>query len=89
MEKSFKEEVGKLDNTSRAGQLARELNAERHRLKKELDEVVEPPQKTGEIQQVIQQEKPALNYNDSIKSSIMDKMQERLKMKNKTMRLPT
>ena len=54
-------------------------------LKKELDEVVEPPQKTGEIQQVIQQEKPALNYNDSIKSSIMDKMQERLKMKNKTM----
>ena len=41
MEKSFKEEVGKLDNTSRAGQLARELNAERHRLKKELDEAKE------------------------------------------------
>jgi len=41
MEKSYKEEVGKLDNTSRAGQLARELNAERHRLKKELDEAQE------------------------------------------------
>ena len=31
MEKSFKEEVKKIDSTSRAGQLARELNAERNR----------------------------------------------------------
>lgn len=41
MEKSFKEEVKKLDNTSRAGQLARELNAERNRLKEELAEAQE------------------------------------------------
>ena len=38
MEKSFKEEVKRLDTTSRAGQLARELNAERTRLKQELEE---------------------------------------------------
>jgi len=38
MEKSYKEEVKKLDTTSRAGQLARELNAERNRLKEELAE---------------------------------------------------
>ena len=36
MEKSYKEEVKKLDTTSKAGQLARELNAERQRLKEEL-----------------------------------------------------
>jgi len=41
MEKSFKEEVKKLDGTSRAGQLARELNAERNRLKEELAEAQE------------------------------------------------
>jgi len=41
MEKSFKEEVKKLDGTSRAGQLARELNAERQRLKEELAEAQE------------------------------------------------
>jgi hypothetical protein len=41
MEKSFKEEVKKLDNTSKAGQLARELNAERQRLKEELAEAQE------------------------------------------------
>ena len=33
MEKSFKEQVKGLDTTSKAGQLARELNAERTRLK--------------------------------------------------------
>ena len=38
MEKSFKEEVKRLDSTSRAGQLARELNIERQRLKEELAE---------------------------------------------------
>ena len=38
MEKSYKEEVKKLDTTSKAGQLARELNAERNRLKQELEE---------------------------------------------------
>ncbi len=41
MEKSYKEEVKRLDNTSRAGQLARELNAERNRLKEELAEAQE------------------------------------------------
>ena len=41
MEKSYKEEVKKLDITSKAGQLARELNAERHRLKQELAEAQE------------------------------------------------
>ena len=41
MDKSFKEEVKKLDGTSRAGQLARELNAERNRLKEELAEAQE------------------------------------------------
>ena len=41
MEKSFKEEVKKLDGTSKAGQLARELNAERQRLKEELAEAQE------------------------------------------------
>ena len=41
MEKSFKEEVKKLDTTSKAGQLARELNAERQRLKEELAEAQE------------------------------------------------
>lgn len=38
MEKSFKEQVKTLDITSKAGQLARELNAERQRLKEELEE---------------------------------------------------
>ncbi len=38
MEKSFKEQVKTLDTTSKAGQLARELNAERNRLKQELEE---------------------------------------------------
>ena len=38
MEKSFKEEVKQLDTSSRAGQLARELNIERQRLKEELAE---------------------------------------------------
>jgi hypothetical protein len=41
MEKSFKEEVKGLDTTSKAGQLARELNAERTRLKQELEEAQE------------------------------------------------
>jgi hypothetical protein len=41
MEKSFKDEVKKLDGTSKAGQLARELNAERQRLKEELAEAQE------------------------------------------------
>lgn len=41
MEKSYKDEVKKLDTTSKAGQLARELNAERHRLKQELAEAQE------------------------------------------------
>ena len=36
MDKSFKEQVKTLDTTSKAGQLARELNAERQRLKEEL-----------------------------------------------------
>ena len=38
MEKSFKEQVKTLDTTSKAGQLAREFNAERQRLKEELAE---------------------------------------------------
>ena len=38
MDKSFKEQVKTLDTTSKAGQLARELNAERTRLKQELEE---------------------------------------------------
>ena len=38
METSYKEQVKKLDTTSKAGQLARELNAERNRLKQELEE---------------------------------------------------
>ena len=38
MDKSFKEQVKGLDTTSKAGQLARELNAERTRLKQELEE---------------------------------------------------
>lgn len=41
MEKSYKEEVKKLDTNSKAGQLARELNAERQRLKEELAEAQE------------------------------------------------
>ena len=41
MEKSFKEEVNKLDPMSKAGRLAMELNAERSRLKKEMDELQE------------------------------------------------
>jgi len=41
MEKSFKEEVRNLDTSSKAGQLARELNAERTRLKQELSEAQE------------------------------------------------
>ena len=41
MEKSYKEEVKRLDTTSRAGQLARELNQERNRLKEELAEAQE------------------------------------------------
>ena len=41
MEKSFKEQVKTLDTTSKAGQLARELNAERTRLKQELEEAQE------------------------------------------------
>ena len=41
MEKSYKEEVKHLDNSSRAGKLARELNAERTRLKQELAEAQE------------------------------------------------
>lgn len=41
MEKSYKEEVKKLDTSSKAGQLARELNAERTRLKQELSEAQE------------------------------------------------
>ena len=41
MEKSFKEQVKTLDTTSKAGQLARELNAERQRLKEELAEAQE------------------------------------------------
>jgi hypothetical protein len=59
VDKSFKEEVGKLDNTSRAGQLARELNAERHRLKEELAEAQEqvdifsPSTPTGGLDSVI------------------------------------
>lgn len=41
MEKSFKEEVKRIDSSSRAGQLARDLNAERNRLKEELAEAQE------------------------------------------------
>jgi len=41
MEKSFKEQVKTLDTTSKAGQLARELNAERQRLQEELAEAQE------------------------------------------------
>ena len=41
MDKSFKEQVKTLDTTSKAGQLARELNAERQRLKEELAEAQE------------------------------------------------
>jgi hypothetical protein len=41
MDKSFKEQVKGLDTTSKAGQLARELNAERTRLKQELEEAQE------------------------------------------------
>ena len=41
MEKSYKEEVKLLDNSSKAGKLARELNAERTRLKQELAEAQE------------------------------------------------
>jgi|TARA_R110001592_G_scaffold46781_6_gene148825 hypothetical protein len=41
MEKSFKEQVKSLDTQSRAGQLARDLNAERNRLKEELAEAQE------------------------------------------------
>jgi len=41
MEKSFKEQVKTLDTTSKAGQLARELNAEHQRLKEELAEAQE------------------------------------------------
>ena len=41
MEKSFKEQVKTLDTTSKAGQLARGLNAERQRLKEELAEAQE------------------------------------------------
>jgi len=41
MEKSFREEVKRIDSSSRAGQLARELNAERNRLKEELAEAQE------------------------------------------------
>ena len=41
MEKSYKEEVKRLDTTSRAGQLACELNQERNRLKEELAEAQE------------------------------------------------
>jgi len=41
MEKSFKEQVKTLDTTSKAGQLARDLNAERQRLKEELAEAQE------------------------------------------------
>jgi hypothetical protein len=41
MEKSFREQVKTLDTTSKAGQLARELNAERQRLKEELAEAQE------------------------------------------------
>ena len=40
-EKNYKEQVKRLDTTSRAGQLARELNIERHRLKEELAEAQE------------------------------------------------
>ena len=40
-DKSFKDQVKGLDTTSRAGQLARELNIERHRLKEELAEAQE------------------------------------------------
>lgn len=40
-EKNYKEQVKSLDTTSRAGQLARELNIERHRLKEELAEAQE------------------------------------------------
>ena len=59
MEKSYKEAVGKLDNTSKAGQLARELNAERNRLKEELAEAQEqvdifsPSTPTGGIDSVV------------------------------------
>ena len=41
MEKSFKEEVKRINSSSRAGQLARDLNAERNRLKEELAEAQE------------------------------------------------
>ena len=41
MEKSYKEEVKRIDSSSRAGQLARDLNAERNRLKEELAEAQE------------------------------------------------
>jgi hypothetical protein len=40
-DKSFKDQVKSLDTTSRAGQLARDLNIERHRLKEELAEAQE------------------------------------------------
>ena len=40
-EKNFKEQVNSLETHSRAGQLARELNKERHRLKEELAEAQE------------------------------------------------
>ena len=59
MEKSFKEQVKGLDTTSKAGQLARELNAERTRLKQELEEAQEqvdifsPSTPTGGIDSVV------------------------------------
>ena len=59
MEKSFKDKVANLDTTSKAGQLARELNAERTRLKEELAEAQEqvdifsPSTPTGGLDSVI------------------------------------
>ena len=59
LEKSYKEEVRNLDRTSRAGQLARELNTERHRLKEELAEAQEqvdlfaPSTPTGGIDSIV------------------------------------
>ena len=53
------EQIKSLDPTSKAGQLARELNAERSRLKKEMEEIQEqvdlyaPSTPTGGIDSIV------------------------------------
>ena len=53
------EQIKSLDPTSKAGQLARELNAERSRLKKEMEEIQEqvdlyaPSTPTGGIDRIV------------------------------------